>query len=310
LLCCWWLFHFEQGEIPMLLEFGPRWISLAPLLVIAILAVSLDSKFWAVVFLGALLVAGPLLGLCVTSQGLSRKAPPPQSLCLLTLNTDGRASPADVLRLIEREKPHVICLQECYRPEGWYEILGNDWHIRRHREFIVASRFPLSELEPITSPRLPEYVLPAVSCEVLAPEGAFNLICVHLPSMRDGLEAILDAPLDGASALDASRTRHTFAAEAVASWATSRELPVVLAGDFNQVEGTSLYRKHWGNMANAFSSVGLGWGATFHSRWHGIRIDHILASKQWFVVDCHVHDDVGADHRPVSATLSLARSPE
>src|SRR5207253_11125119 len=99
----------------------------------------------------ALLVGlGPLTGLCLPlPMRLSAGLSPP--IRVMTLNTDGRARPDDVVALAESTRADVVCLQEAYQAENWVQHFGSDWDVRYHDEFVVASRYRISALEPLTS---------------------------------------------------------------------------------------------------------------------------------------------------------------
>jgi endonuclease/exonuclease/phosphatase (EEP) superfamily protein YafD len=76
---------------------------------------------------------------------------------------------------------------------------------------------------------------------------------------------------------------------------------MVIAGDFNLPVESAIYRQHWGRFRNAFSETGFGAGFTKHTRLFGVRIDHILSSKDVDPVRSFVGKDVGSDHVPLIA---------
>lgn len=79
--------------------------------------------------------------------------------------------------------------------------------------------------------------------------------------------------------------------------------PVIVTGDFNMPVESALYRRDWADLDNAFHAAGWGTGATKHTRWHGIRIDHVLAGPGWRAVRAVVGPDLGGDHHPMVADL-------
>jgi vancomycin resistance protein VanJ len=76
-----------------------------------------------------------------------------------------------------------------------------------------------------------------------------------------------------------------------------------VAGDFNMPVESSIYRAHWGDLKNAFSTRGLGWGGSKKTSWHSVRIDHVVHNHSWRCIHAAVGPDVGSDHRPVFAVL-------
>jgi len=79
--------------------------------------------------------------------------------------------------------------------------------------------------------------------------------------------------------------------------------PTILAGDFNMTPESSIFRKYLLRYVDAFSEAGTGFGGTRPTKWHSVRIDHVLADRHWNVKCCCVCRDVGSDHLPVVAEL-------
>lgn len=306
LLACLCLWHLaDRHWSGTLLEFAPRWILLLPVPLFVLLAVLHQRRFWWIAGLALLIGLGPLTGICVPwPLRLGPGEHPP--LRVLTLNTDGRASPDEVVALAKRNEVDVICLQECYRPEIWLRQLGDDWHLRHEDEFLVASRYPISNLEVLIEEDR-KWDRLAVRCEIAGPLGTIQLVNLHTHSPRDGLEAVLHRKSDALEELAENSRRRELQSQRISQWIAAEQRPIVIAGDFNQAAGSRAYAECWGRYLNAYSEAGIGWGATFFSRWHGVRIDHVLASGDFQAVECWVADDVGSAHRPVIATLQFTR---
>jgi endonuclease/exonuclease/phosphatase family metal-dependent hydrolase len=302
-ICLWaWADRHWSGT---LIEFAPRWGLLIPIPLIALVALVSDRHLFWPAGLALLVGLGPLTGLSLPlpwrlSAGLS----PP--IRVMTLNTDGRARAEDVVALAESAKVDVVCLQEAYRPDNWAQHFGPDWDVRYQDEFVVASRYRISVLEPLTSQDA-AWDRCAVRCQLQTPHGVIRLVNLHTHSLRNGLEAVLHHDPKGFAELDKYVQRRNRESEHITQWIRDADGPVILAGDFNMAAGTLAYDEHWGRYLNAYSDSGYGWGATFHSRWHGVRIDHVLASRDFQAMDCWVGHDVGSAHRPVIATLQLVR---
>ena len=80
-------------------------------------------------------------------------------------------------------------------------------------------------------------------------------------------------------------------------------------GDFNLPVESAIYRRSWGSFHNALSETGLGLVPTKHTRWHGVRIDHVLAGPGWQAIRAWVGPGLGGDHRPVIADLRWVGGP-
>lgn len=75
----------------------------------------------------------------------------------------------------------------------------------------------------------------------------------------------------------------------------------MIAGDFNLVVESAIYRRHWSRCRNAFSRVGRGFGYTRVLRRFSARIDHVLSCGSWDPVAVELGPDLGSDHLPLIA---------
>lgn len=84
------------------------------------------------------------------------------------------------------------------------------------------------------------------------------------------------------------------------------ENPVIVAGDFNCVPLSKVYRWVKGeDLHDSFMKKGRGKGSTYRSFKNTVRIDYILYSSEFTCLDCFVPDDFLSDHRMVISTLEL-----
>jgi len=77
-------------------------------------------------------------------------------------------------------------------------------------------------------------------------------------------------------------------------------------GDFNTPVESAFFRESWGDLADAFSVAGTGFGMTKYNGWIRVRIDHVLTNDQWHVDRARVGADAFSDHRPLLVDLTLA----
>ena len=144
--------------------------------------------------------------------------------------------------------------------------------------------------------------------EVLLPQGAVRLGLVHLSTPRGALQEFRDIseiPSLGAVTRRNTAEREQESEHAVAWINRGAAMPLIIAGDFNLPIESAIYRRNWSRFRNAFSEVGWGTGYTKHTRWWGIRIDHVLSSDDVHPLQSYVGRDVGSDHLPLIASLAL-----
>ncbi len=305
-----WFLLYAGGDRWMpatLLLFGPRWALSLPLPILVPLAAWLERRHLLVLCAAAVIVFGPVMGLCLPSLS---PEPDGASIRVLTCNIGGGDFDAGKLRrLVEESAPDIVALQEC--DEKTAAAVCPGWSLVCKQGLAVASRYPVTPARsrqamhpPHKYPRLS--LLQAV---VAAPRGELSVCSVHLPSPRYGLSNLLDRRvglnLARRKMLDEERELRGETSREIEKLVRSGGLPVIVAGDFNMPVESAWYRQSWADYANAFSRAGFGYGQTMKADVRGfgfgIRIDHILTRGPLEAVECRVGPGVGSDHLPVLA---------
>jgi endonuclease/exonuclease/phosphatase (EEP) superfamily protein YafD len=291
----------ESAAIHTLLIFGPRWPWLLPLLVLVPAALR-KTRF-------ALLPAG--IGLLLWLFGVSgfvlnwpaRRDEPGPQLRIITCNLQGGGIDYLVFRrYLQEVRPDVVLLQEWSDGHRQAAFPEKEWQLAESGGLWIAVRGPVWPL-----PGLPKGQLPisagAGVYDALVGADEIRLVNVHLPTAREGISAVLQRRLSGLAALKANAQAREEVSTLVRHIAVENPASAVVAGDFNMPVESGIYRQHWGDLSNAFSQAGWGWGGTKYTRWHSVRIDHVLFGRDWVCLQASVGPDVGSDHRPVFAVL-------
>jgi len=84
----------------------------------------------------------------------------------------------------------------------------------------------------------------------------------------------------------------------------SSKYPVLISGDFNNTPFSYVYHKLSANLNDAFIEKGNGIGTTYLFDSFPTRIDYILASDEFEIVEFENTDTTFSDHYPVSATVT------
>ncbi len=303
-----------------LLLYGPRWIYALPLAVLVPAALLWRrAALWPLALAG-LIVAGPIMGLCIPWRKLI-SAPPAADrprLRVLSFNVRRFApSPEAYQDLLLRLKPDVIAIQE---HAGWTRTkakwkLPDTWNVHQAGELMVASRYPILRVEVSrcdlgSGPP----VINGIYCVLDTPQGEVGFCCLHLDTPRRGLSLVLNRGDPDLSMVQPAEQRiegRRQESADVARWLRSFPQPKIIAGDFNMTTDSTIYREAWSGYRNAFDTAGFGYGHTkitvIRRRSYGLRIDHILADEHWQPVDCWVGPDIGSDHLPLIADLVRAR---
>jgi vancomycin resistance protein VanJ len=186
-------------------------------------------------------------------------------------------------------------------------------HVQVVDQYVVASRFPLRDCALRHIGRHSE-ALAYVRCVVEAKGVEIQLVTVHFESPRSGLNAARREGLEGAADWQRNFQERLGQSRALAG-ALAGELaadrrPLVLAGDLNAPESSSVIRTLLAlGLRDAFSTAGRGYGYTYGQAlkvgFSFLRIDHILVSPEIGVARCFVGNGEASEHRPVIADLLL-----
>jgi len=303
----WWFATFVL--------FGPRWVSAVPLILLFPSAVVWNWRALLPLGLVFIVVCGPLMGLCL--KGEQPRGGGMETLRVLSCNINaGMFDASALVAAVLGNGVDVVALQECPR-ELWLE-LPPGWQMLREGNLALLSRHRISpgqSLQALHPPhRWPRTTL--LSCVIHTPLGVVNFCTVHLPSPRYGLLTVLDRKTVLSPArlpmLRAETSYRRRCSEDVRRVVASLPQPVIVAGDFNMPVESTIYRRDWGELHNAFSSSGSGYGWTERVSVRGIpikvRIDHILTDGGFTARSCATGRDVGSDHLPLMADIT--RVPE
>ncbi len=311
LLGSWLLIRFagDRWWFATLMLFGPRWLAVTPILVLAPAAALTRRRLLWVLALACLVAVGPIMGLCLPWGRLAASGG--ASIRVLTCNVKGHCRDNRELNtLLHEESPDVVALEGCWRKARveW----PADWQVYQEGEIVIASRYRLRDPQSVLGdPPAAGWPRPhLLRCVVESPCGAFSLVAVHLPSPHQGISDVLDRstmiqPSRRATVLREIAIRQQ-ASQSVYRGVGALSEPLVLVGDFNMPTESAIYRQYWSGFSNAFTRCGFGFGYT---EWptrrslFGIRIDHVLTGPQWRPQRCWVGRDVGSDHLPVIADI-------
>jgi vancomycin resistance protein VanJ len=309
-LCAVWfaLQSLTDRVLPAtLIAFGPRWFMALPLVPLMAIVVAGVPIRLAAAPVGALGFAAAVLlfGVLDFRIGAGR-VPGAASLRVMTQNLGGSVVTASLVdEFLTREHVDVAAFQECPFYDSSPERFG--WRFYYGGDLCVISRYPFSVLDPgEQEDEWQDPYLRPVQVEVVAPAGRFQLLNIHLETVRGGVDALRDGGWAGLpwfehNRLDASRESST-ARQRVHAVA----IPFLVAGDFNLPVESAIYKQDWGDLQNMFSRCGRGFGRTKLTALYGIRIDHVVGSKQWQCVDARIlASPYGGDHLPLVVDLRL-----
>ena len=298
----WW-------TVPLL--FGPRWV-LAVSWLGCVPWIWFDIRRAALPALVGLAVAVlALMGCRLGVQRANLNAGVP--FRVMELNADGRHSrPGDIDAEIRDRKPDLIVIVECDADLAREVAAVHGYQIRTGdgATLCLLTRGEITEWEVRNPMDLWKQggsggIVRAI---IQTPAGLIKVGVVHLATPRNALDNYFDRSellRQGPNTL-ANIALRELESGLARDWIFSgSNLPTVIAGDFNLPVESAIYRRHWGDLRNAFSRAGTGAGYTKYTHFWGTRIDHVLTSEDIGTHASFIGRDVGSDHRPLIADLVL-----
>lgn len=303
--CIWLRVDSDVRALTALFLYGPRWVCALPLAFSIPLAI-LSGSWWCrgIVVATALGIAGPLMGGAFSPENQLDTPPAYARFRVVSWNAGGTTS-MEAFRKFQNEfRPDVVLIQEspitlsaADFPTGWKLTEGVSG-------LRVASLYPSRLEESLGLDSLP---IPGGASRFTldTPEGVLTVHNIHLPTIRPGIETAVGSKLANLSDLRKVLPLQALASKTIRQWIGDPMGMSMIGGDFNMPVESQVYRREWSNMPNAFSEAGNGWGGTKVTSWHRVRIDHILYGPRLHCRHCVVGPNLGSDHLPVVADLTL-----
>lgn len=302
----WW--------VATVILFAPRWIWALPLVLLVPWALLRRRRLLWALGLAALILVFPVMDFELPSLRALTSDGEQHTLRVMTYNLGGgKPDPAAIAPLLEEIAPDVALFQECETIVGpaRESLERKGWHVDTKWGSCIASRYPIRTIDV----RDPKDVWDMggsgvlVRYEIEAPGLLVNIVNVHLETVREGLAEVMHRAWRGAPELEANTRQRDFESGLGITWTKRATAPLLVTGDFNMPIESAIYRRHWSAFTNAFSEAGFGFGASKKTKWHGIRIDHVLMGSGWECLEAWIGPHLGMDHRPMVADMKWRGDP-
>jgi endonuclease/exonuclease/phosphatase (EEP) superfamily protein YafD len=322
----------ESNLLCIFLAYLPAWVVVLPLL--ATLAAGFFFACWRSAAVSV--VCASVIVLWLGGYSFSwgpRPQSADQALRVMTYNR-GQGSEKVLTAFASVNQPDIAVFQDAGRRLVHLAALpafAHHQHTFQDGEFVVLSRWPLLENEPLQLhwPEAENKIWRAGTRSVIDWNGrrvvVYNL---HFPTPRDLLYwyATRGTFLYGVLGAIPYTPLHARHQQYLAYWAAREDLaaqvaeraraeldPVVLLGDLNVPPLGRGYALIHGVLQDAHQAAGNGFGFTFPSNFKSIgrlfapwiRIDHVFASAQWEILSCSSPSGGASQHLPVAAVLKL-----
>ncbi len=243
-----------------------------------------------------------------------------------------KAVKSQILDVIRREQPDVLCLQEYYskrkgendmkkaimeilRSKHYYihEDFSNPWELQGMAFF---SKLPVSDTGSISFPST-DRGNEAVYSDFTFNKKKFRIYSIHLQSIRfqpEDYEYIkhvreintnVKSPKRIGGRLKRAFIRRSEQVKLLRNYTDTCSYPYIILGDFNDTPTSFAVNTMSKGMQNCFRKKGSGFGITYNGEFPNFQIDYIFASKDFGVKNYLTVKKKLSDHYPVISDLVL-----
>lgn len=247
------------------------------------------------------------------------------------------ATRSGVFRLIEKEKPDIIGVQEFFtRTKGKYDVKDSLIKILATKNYYystyvdnkyesagvaVYSKYPILKSGDIQLDN-ENGANRGIWIDVKKDKQIFRIYVVHLASISFNpedysfLKTFSDDINESKDVISSKRiarklkTAFIKRSEQVKILRKEMEsctTPYIVMGDFNDTPVSYAISQMTKNLKNAFAEKGSGLGITYNGDFPNFQIDYILASQQFDFKDYKIIKKDFSDHYPVCATVTLGK---
>lgn len=307
MIAVWLSFRFagDRWWALLPLQYGPRWVWGLPLIMLVPACLLLRRKLLWVDLAAAIIFLFPIMDFCIPWRTIGGRGEG-TTIRVLNFNISGKLTkPDELLRLIDETKPDIVALQEAGPDDALtLGLKQRGWRIaEKSYGLYFASRFPIISQEYM--PTVEKWRHLAAFFVLETPGGRMNFVNLHLETPRHGIDALIDRHHFDSGPAIANIARRRMESEQVSKRVASLLGPVAIAGDFNLVADSTIYREYWSGYSNAFATAGFGFGNSKFTRKWGVRIDHLLMDDYFTAESSYVGPDLGSDHRPLISEIEL-----
>ncbi|QXP79602.1 MULTISPECIES: endonuclease/exonuclease/phosphatase family protein [Winogradskyella] len=216
----------------------------------------------------------------------------------------------DILTFIKKEQPDILCLQE-YRTSEAIDLEGYFSFNAKPTKGVKGGQAIFSKFSIVNSGSLefPNTYNNAIFVDIVKQKDTIRVYTMHLQS--SGIQTDVEKLKEETSDHLFKQVRTTFKAqqdqvELYLKHKSKSHYKTIVTGDFNNTSYSYIYRKVKGDdLKDTFEDEGEGFGRTYDFKFFPMRIDFILADKDFIVNSFKTFDVKLSDHYPIKTTLKL-----
>ncbi|ADY28089.1 endonuclease/exonuclease/phosphatase family protein [Cellulophaga lytica] len=242
------------------------------------------------------------------------------SLTVMTYNTRGfnkyewssdKALGDKIIDFVLKEDPDIICIQEFSRVRYHqlkhrykYNYVAPGFYVNKVNQAIY-SKYPI-----LNTGELPFKLTNNIAsfADIAYKNDTIRVYNLHLESLKvvPDMETISNeesSKLYGR--ITKSFKKQQDQAKIVQEHIKGNPYKTIVCGDFNNNQYSNVYRTIKGDLLDTFNEKGSAYGRTYNFKYYPVRIDFILASKEFEVIAHKNYDNKLSDHFPVMASFNL-----
>ncbi|WP_053992254.1 endonuclease/exonuclease/phosphatase family protein [Mangrovimonas sp. TPBH4] len=215
----------------------------------------------------------------------------------------------EMLGFIKEQQPDIISLQE-YRPDETIQLKNYHKFEKVSGNKVksgqaIFSKYPIVNSGSIEFPNSSNN---AIYVDIVKMKDTIRIYNVHLQSLRidPNMEKLANESSEnlfkrvgGTFKLQQSQTELFLKNKAKCPY------KMIICGDFNNTAYSYVYKEIKGDLQDTFVEAGNGFGRTFNFKFFPVRIDFILADKDFEVNSFKTFDIELSDHYPIMTKLKL-----
>lgn len=221
---------------------------------------------------------------------------------IITANIGQGGQVSKIKLLLKYYQPDVLLLQDANKI-SLKKLAADYMHSECIGELCILSKHHFERTNQLTKAIFGGWGNSAVFYKVYLDKSIINIANVHLQSVHSLLVDIAKHNVDFSEVLQIEDNKR-IETGILSSWIKYEPYSLIV-GDFNMPVEENIYQENFSMINNALSDVGVGFNYTIKTYGLRLRIDHILFSNHFGIVDAQVIESLGGDHLPVMATLII-----
>jgi endonuclease/exonuclease/phosphatase family metal-dependent hydrolase len=286
--------------IEFMVYFSPRWIFLIALIPSIIIFFTYPATY----------------RLCITFSfivyfnyqdfqiSIPTSTQPGTTVKILSMNIGGGVNTKYLKNTLHREQPDIILLQEA-NLQHVKDIFPESWVNECDGGLCFASNYTFKRVGEFERKIISGWGHFANYYELSINGQTLPIMNLHLETPRHILSDALHLNVNW-SAIKEFNEKKSTQSQLIETWLAGQS-GFVMAGDFNMTVEEQLFQKHFSQFKSAVEEGANGVAYTKYTKWHGVRIDHVLVSDDLRIEDTRILPSVGGDHRAILTTIILPK---